>query len=113
MGHVKLVWVSRHSLTEKNWDILKCAFPQGVTLYQYRDTVSDVRELKEFADKVEADAYVVVLPPHLIQQLMQIDRRPIYRFVVDRKLLPDGEVIFDPVGLERIVKIEVVTERVV
>jgi len=108
----KLVWVSRHELTEENWRILRKAF-RDIEVVQFSQTVKDIRELVEFADRHGADAFVVVLPPHLIQQLLQATDKPVYRFIVERKVKENGEVEFTPVGLERIVRIEVVTERVV
>ena len=110
-GKIKLVWVSRHELTPQNHEILKQAF-NDYEITQYKDTVQDVRDLKQFADQHEADAYVVVLPPHLIQQLLAIDKRPIFRFIVERRLKENGEAEFIPIGLEQIKEIKV-TERIV
>ena len=110
---MKVVWVSRHELNEKNMNILKKAFGDGVEVIQYSDTVKDVRDLVEFAVVNNADAFVVVLPPHLIQQLLSVTKLPICRFVVEREVREDGEVEFTPIGLERIVRIVVETERIV
>ena len=108
---MRIVWVSRHELNQKNHEILRKAFGK-YEIVQYKETVTDVRVLKAFADLNKADAYVVVLPPHIIMQLMRIDKRPVYRFIVERNLLKD-EVVVTPVGLERIVKIEITAERIV
>jgi len=109
---MRFVWVSRHELTDLNKQILQKAF-NDYEITQYKDTVQDVRDLKQFADQHGADAYIVVLPPHLIQQLMQVDKRPIYRFIVERKVDEQGNAVFNPIGLEQIKEIKVVTERVV
>ena len=109
---MKMVWVSRHELNEKNREILQKAFKE-YEVVQCRETVKDIRELIEFADKEGADAYIVVLPPHLIQQLLSKDKRPVYRFIVERKVDKEGNAEFTPVGLERIVRVEIVTERVI
>ena len=111
-GKTVLIWVSRHKLTSENHEILRKAFGD-YEVVQYAETIQDVSELVKFANENDADAYVVVLPPHLIQQLMNADRRPVYRFVVNRTVSEDGNAVFTPIGLERIVKIEVVTERIV
>ena len=108
---MKIVWVSRHELDERNHRILQEAF-KDYEIVQYKETVKDVKELVDFADKHNADAYVVVLPPHLIQQLLK-DKRPVYRFIVEREVDEIGNVKFTPIGLERIVKIQIITERVV
>ena len=109
---MRLVWVSRHELTDLNKQILQKAFGD-FDVVQFADTVQDVKELKAFADQHKADAYIIVLPPHLTQQLMQTDKRPIYRFVVERRLKENGEAEFIPIGLEQIKEIRVVTERIV
>jgi len=110
---MKLVWVSRHELTPQNHQILKQAFGDDYEIIQYSQTVRDVRELKRFADDVGGDGYVVVLPPHLIMELMKIDNRPVYRFIVERKVDEEGNVEFIPIGLEQILEIKVVTKRIV
>ena len=111
-GKTVLIWVSRHKLTSENHEILRKAFGD-YEVVQYAETVTDVSELVKFANENDADAYVVVLPPHLIQQLMNADRRPIYRFVVNRIVDESGNAVFTPIGLERIVEIRIVTERIV
>ncbi len=108
---MRLVWVSRHDLTNENWKILEKAFGK-VEVFQYKETVKDVKELKEFADRHDANGYIVVLPPHFIMDLMKIDNRPIYRFVVNRIII-GNEVEYIPIGLERVIEIHVVTERIV
>lgn len=108
----RVVWVSRHELTFENHLIMQRAFGV-VSVVQFRDTVNDVQELIKFAEDNDADAFIVVLPPHLIQQLLQRTDKPVYRFVVEREVDEQGNAIFKPVGLERIVKIEFVTERIV
>jgi hypothetical protein len=108
---MKILWVSRHELNDRNLDILKKAFGD-VEVVQYADTVRDVRELIQYAEQNSVDAFIVVLPPNLIMELLKQTDRPVYRFIVERKL-KNGEAEFIPIGLERIVKVEVVTERVV
>ena len=109
---MRFVWVSRHELTDLNKQILQKAFGD-FDVVQFKDTVQDVRDLKQFADQHGADAYVVVLPPHLIQQLLAIDKRPIYRFIIERKVDEQGNAVFNPIGLEQIKEIKVVTKRIV
>jgi len=107
-----LVWVSRHELTQLNHEILRKVFGD-YEIVQFKETVNDIQELIKFADDNNADAYIVVLPPHLIQQLLSRDKRPVYRFIVERKIDEQGNAEFIPVGLERIVEIKIVTERIV
>ena len=58
---MKLVWVSRHDLTSENWKILEKAFGK-VDVFQFRETVKDAKELKEFADSIDADACLRLSP---------------------------------------------------
>jgi len=108
----RIVWVSRHGLDERNHRILQEAF-KDYEIVQYKETVKDVGELIEFADENEADVYIVVLPPHIVQQLLSKDKRPVYRFIVERKVDEEGNAEFTPVGLEKIVEVRIVTEKVV
>ena len=108
----RLVWVSRHSLLPENHTILRKAFGE-YEVFQYDKTIERIEELIEFANKVHADAYVVVLPPNLIAELIQKDKRPVYRFLVTRTVKDDGSAEFRPYGLEIIKEIRVVTERIV
>ena len=108
---MRLVWVSRHDLKPENHEILKKAFGDYEVI-QFPKTVKDINTLIDFANANNADAYVVVLPPDLIQQLLVRDNRPIYRFIVERREKENGEVEFIPKGLERIVRIEVIVERI-
>lgn len=107
-----LLWVSRHELTDRNHSILRKAFGE-YEVVQYRETVQDVKQLKQYADENGVDAYIVVLPPNLIMELMKIDRRPIYRFITERKVDEQGNAIFTPIGLEKIEEIKIVTTHIV
>lgn len=109
---MRLVWVSRHELNKKNWEILKKAFGD-VEVVQFKDTVQDINELCDFARSVMADGFIVVLPPHLIQQLLSNVKVPVFRFIVERKVDEQGNAEFIPVGLERIKEIKIITERIV
>jgi len=117
MGRIRFCWVSRHELNELNMEILnKAAEKMGYDEWdyvQFADTVNDVQELIDFANEYNCDAYIVVLPPNLIMQLMQKDKKPVYRFVVDRVLDDKGNATFIPIGLELIKEIKIVTERIV
>ena len=110
---MRIVWVSRHELNEKNHEILKKAFGE-YEVVQYKETVKDVAELLDFARNVMADALIVVLPPNILQELIQKKGSiSVYRFTVERIVKEDGSVKFIPTGLEEIVEIKIVTRRVV
>ena len=107
----KIVWISRHPLTAENEDILRRAFG-NYTVSQISETVDEEKLRQIVAEHGREAKYVVVLPPQLIAALLR-EGAEVYRFLVEREVLPDGGVRITPVGLERVLRIEVVTERVV
>lgn len=107
----KIIWISRHELTEKNNRILDKAFGNWELVKWVKDTVT-AEDLKKLAEEYSDAAFVVVLPPQLLAELVRYTKE-VYRFIVDREVKEDGTAVFTPVGLERVLKIEVVTERLV
>ena len=107
----KIVWVSRHELDERNKEILNRAFGSWELAKWVKDTVTP-EKLKELTEEYSDAAFVVVLPPQLLAELLRYTKE-VYRFLVDREVNEDGTAIFTPTGLERVVRIEIVTERLV
>ena len=107
----KIVWVSRHELTKRNEEILNKAFGNWELVAWIKETVTP-EKLKELTDEYSDAAFVVVLPPQLLAELLR-STKEVYRFIVNREIKEDGTAVFTPTGLERIVRIEIVTERVV
>ncbi len=107
----KIVWISRHQLNEENKRILDKAFGRWELVAWIKDTVT-AEDLKKLAEEYSDAAFVVVLPPQLLAELVRYTKE-VYRFVVNREVKEDGTAIFTPTGLERVVRIEIVTERLV
>jgi len=107
----KIVWVSRHELTKRNEEILNKAFGNWELAKWVKDTVT-AEELKRLSEEYSDAAFVVVLPPQLLAELLKYTRE-VYRFIVNREVKEDGTAVFTPTGLERVVRIEIVTERLV
>jgi len=107
----KIIWVSRHELTKRNKEILNRAFGSWELAKWVKDTVT-AEELKRLSEEYSDAAFVVVLPPQLLAELLRYTKE-VYRFIVDRELKQDGSVEFTPTGLEKVVRIEIVTERLV
>jgi len=108
---VKIVWISRHQLNEENEEILRRAFGNWELVAWVKETVTP-EDLRKLAEEYSDAAFVVVLPPHLLSELLRYTKE-VYRFIVDREVKEDGSVEFTPTGLEKIVRIEIVTERLV
>ncbi len=112
MKTVSVVWISRHPLNVQNIEILREAFGDEIAISQFSKTLTE-DELPSIVEYFGRDAkYVVVLPPNLIQKLLDLGVE-VYRFIVERRLNPDGTVVIVPVGLERVKEIRYITERVV
>jgi hypothetical protein len=107
----KIVWISRHELNKKNKEILTRAFGEWEIAEWVRETVT-AEDLKELTEKHKDAMFVVVLPPQLIAELLKFTPN-VYRFTVERTVAEHGNVVFTPVGLEKIIRIEIVTERVI
>jgi hypothetical protein len=107
----RVVWISRHELNEKNREILTRAFGKWELAEWVRETVT-AEDLKQLAEKHKDAKFVVVLPPQLIAELLKYTKE-VYRFVVDRRVDEQGNAVFIPIGLEKVVRIEIVTERIV
>jgi hypothetical protein len=107
----KIIWISRHELTDENKRILSKAFGEWELVEQVKQTVT-AEDLKRLVEKHKDAKFVVVLPPHLLSELLK-HTQEVYRFVVERTVDEQGNAVFTPIGLEKIIKIEVVTERVV
>jgi len=109
----KILWVSRHALTPKNMDILRKAFGENIMVKQIDKTLTP-EDARVLVQKYGTDTkYVVVLPPHLIQELLDAGAE-VYRFTVEREYNPEEEkYVVTPKGLEQILEIKYVTRRVV
>ena len=105
----KLLWISRHDLTQENKEILKKAFGE-FKVEQYSDTV-DAEKIRELGQQ-GYDAAIVVLPPQLLAPALR-SFPAVYRFIVEREVKKDGTAVFTPTGLEKIVEVRIVTEQVV
>ncbi len=109
-----IIWISRHDLTPRNIELIERGFKRKIDeleIIHIMETV-DVEKLKELATLYNNAIFIVVLPIPLLMELLKLVPDRVYRFVVNRIDKGNGEVEFDPVALERVVKLEVVTEEV-
>lgn len=109
---MRLVWVPRHELNDRNHYILKKAFGK-YEIRQYPHRVKCIHDLIYFAELVNADAFLVVLPDHQLAELFKYSKLPIYRFIVRRVEKDDGSKEFIIKGLEEIIDYTIVTRRIV
>lgn len=117
----KILWVSRHQMTEEQLDDLKRVYGE-FELVKFDQTVSNVKEIIEAGKN--CDILAVVLPPALLADLVnpRNNEKPVIRAIASR--VETGNKILNPatgqkeleyrfvhVAWERVLKIEIITEK--
>ena len=118
----KVLWFSRHNMTKDQLADLQRIFGE-VAINHVTDHAATVDDILE-AGK-EDDVLAVVLPPALLAQLTnpRINQKPVIRAIANREAT--GNMIINPAtgkeepefkfvhaGWEKVIKVEVITERV-
>jgi len=118
----KILWLSRHGMTEEQEKDLKRIYGDDIVIKQYTATVNGWQDVAE-AGK-DCDILAVVLPPAILADLVnpKNNTKPVIRAIANR--VETGKTIINPatgkeekefmfkhVGWERVIKIEVITER--
>lgn len=116
---MKILWLSRHELNERQLEDLK-------RIYGTTEIKNVSMMVKSAEDVIEAgkdcDILAVVLPPQVIAELIKKTDKPVIRAINNR--VPTGkkvinprngneedEYVFQHGGWERVIKVEVVTEK--
>ena len=117
-----VLWFSRHNMTEDQIDDLKRIFGSDVTIRHVSANAASFKDVLE-AGK-DDDVLAVVLPPALLADITnpRNNTKPVIRAIANR--VPTGKQVINPAtgkledefkfehaGWERVLKIEVVTER--
>lgn len=116
----KVLWISRHTMTEPQYRNLVQVLGDEVQLLPYTETVKRVDVLRPLIE--QADAIAAVLPVELLAELVtHANRRPVLQSVAGRRFtgrripLPDGrsepEIAFEHLYWQQIVKLELQTKR--
>ena len=119
---MKLLWFSRHSLTEDQFTDLNRIYGE-VEVKHVNATASTWKDVAEAGE--DCDVLAVVLPPALLGDLTnpRNTAKPVIRAIANR--VPTGNQVVNPAtgkeedeyrfehaGWEKVLKVEVVTERV-
>ena len=121
MKNTKVLWVSRHNMTQEQLVDLNRIYGD-VEIQQYSDTVINAKQITELG--TNCDVFAVVLPPALLADLTnpRTNTKPVIRAIANR--VATGRTVVNPAtgaeepemkfvhaGWERVIKIEIVTER--
>ena len=91
----RVLWISRHQMTEEQWADLERAMGDRVELTVWPDTVENLMALKPEVER--ADAVAAVLPVELLADLLKLaGERPVLQAVSVRR--PTGRVLALPDG---------------
>lgn len=119
---MKILWLSRHNMTEGQITDLKRIYGEDIEIKHYTNTVNSWQDVVDYGS--DCDVLAVVLPPAILADLVnpRNNTKPVIRAIANR--VETGNTIVNPAtgkeekefkfvhaGWERIVKIEVVTER--
>ncbi len=119
---MKILWLSRHNMTNEQITDLKRIYGDGIEIKHHTDTVNSWKDVVEVGS--DCDVLAVVLPPAILADLVnpRNNTKPVIRAIANR--VETGNTVINPAtgkeekeflfvhaGWERILKIEVVTER--
>ena len=119
---MKVLWFSRHTMTQEQLDDLKRIYGEQIEIKQVSESAASFKDVLQHGD--DCDVLAVVLPPAILADLTnpRNNQKPVIRAIANR--VPTGNKITNPAtgkledefkfehaGWERVIKIEVVTER--
>ena len=117
-----ILWFSRHNMTDAQLEDLKRIFGDHITVHHVTANAASFKDVLESGK--DDDVLAVVLPPALLADLTnpRNNTKPVIRAIANR--VPTGKQVINPAtgkledefkfvhaGWEKVVKIEVVTER--
>nr|DAH91475.1 MAG TPA: hypothetical protein [Caudoviricetes sp.] len=118
----RVLWVSRHTMTQEQSADLKRIYGADVEVKQYADNIESAKQVVELGS--DCDVLAVVLPPAFLADLTnpRINTKPVIRAIANRVATgktivnpatgaEEPEMKFEHAGWERIMKVEIVTEK--
>ena len=114
----KVLWISRHALTDRQLADLERALRGPIQVLSWTDTVKNVGDLRPLVE--QSDAVAAVLPMEKLAQLLSIagdrpvlqaqgDRVPTGRWTVSAVGAPEREFAFVHRGWQQILDIRIKT----
>lgn len=118
---VKVLWVSRHTMTQAQEADLRRIYGE-IEVKQFADSVESAKQVTELG--TDCDVLAVVLPPAFLADLTnpRVNQKPVIRAIANRVATgrtvvnpatgaEEPEMKFEHSGWERVVKVEIVTEK--
>ena len=102
----KVLWISRHQMTEAQFKDLERALGDEVSLLNWTETVTELAALRPWLE--QADVVAAVLPPELFSQLLQAaaKRVPTGRVYRNANGAAEAEFRFVHAGWQQILKLD-------
>ena len=119
---MKILWLSRHNMTNEQITDLRRIYGEDIEIKHYTNTVNSWKDVAEIGE--DCDVLAVVLPPAILADLTnpRNNTKPVIRAIANR--IETGNTIVNPAtgkeekefkfvhaGWEKVIKIEVITER--
>ena len=108
---MRVLRLTRHKPTREQVNELVRIFGNGVTVINVSETVPNARRVAKLVKEHRADVLEAVLPIGLLAEVIKTVKVPVIRAVMKRRLKADGSVEFVFDHYERVVKVEVIAER--
>lgn len=118
---MRILWVSRHTMTQAQEADLRRIYGE-VEVKQFADSVTSAKQVVELGS--DCDVLAVVLPPAFLADLtnQRVNQKPVIRAIANRVATgrtvtnpatgtKEPEMKFEHAGWERVMKVEIVTEK--
>ena len=110
----KILRLTRHPASGEQLEELKRIFGSESEIIEVSETVSGAARVRELVEENGATVLEAVLPLPILSEVINPRTGvaiPVVRAVMDRELKEDGTAVFNFSHYERILKVEVQTER--
>lgn len=117
----RVLWVSRHTMTQEQSADLKRIYGD-VEVKQFAENIESAKQVTELG--ADCDVLAVVLPPAFLADLTnpRVNQKPVIRAIANRVATgktvvnpatgkEEPEMKFEHAGWERVIKVEIITEK--
>ncbi len=118
----RVLWVSRHTMEMNQIADLRRVYGDDVEIKQYAESVTSAKQVTELG--ADCDVLAVVLPPAFLADLTnpRVNQKPVIRAIANRVATgktvvnpatgkEEPEMKFEHVAWERVIKVEIITEK--